>query len=143
SHDEATADTQRVALSSPIVLPTMVPIAIALGEQPRVGRTYTLSSFDPIALAPKPLTIRVDAESSFAIPDSARCDEGRRRWTAAHRDSVRAWRIVTDGPSAVKAWIDEQGRVVEMQHALGFSLRRTAYEIAFENWRLEGGLRAS
>jgi transglutaminase-like putative cysteine protease len=47
-----------------------------------------------------------------------------------------------DGPGAVRAWIDEQGRVVEMQHALGFSLRRTAYEIAFENWRLDGGLRA-
>jgi hypothetical protein len=48
---------------------------------------------------------------------------------------VHAWRIATDGPSAIRAWIDEQGRVVEMQHALGFSLRRTAYEIAFENWQ--------
>ena len=142
SHDEAVADTQRVALSSPIVLPTVVPIAIALGEQPEVGRTYTLSSFDPVALAPKPLSIRIDAESSFAIPDSARFDDARRRWMVAHRDSVRAWRIVTDGPGAVRAWIDDRGRVVEMQHALGFSLRRTAYEIAFENWRLEGGLRA-
>jgi len=142
SHDDAVADSQRVTLSGPMVLPTMVPIAIALGEQPKVGKTYTLSSFDPVALAPKPLTIRVEAESSFAIPDSARFDAGRRRWTVARRDSVHAWRIATDGPSAVRAWIDEQGRVVEMQHALGFSLKRTAYEIAFENWRLDGGLRA-
>src|SRR5690242_16289605 len=28
-----------------------------------------------------------------------------------------------------------------MEHALGFSLQRTAYEIAFENWRLDGGTR--
>src|SRR4029453_2582694 len=68
--------------------------------------------------------------------------EGRRRWMVARRDSVHAWRIATDGPSAVSAWIDEQGRVVELQHALGFSLRRTAYEIAFENWRLDGGMRS-
>src|SRR4029453_8291698 len=68
--------------------------------------------------------------------------EGRRRWMVARRDSVHAWRIATDGPSAVRAWIDEQGRVVELQHALGFSLRRTAYEIAFENWRLDGGMRS-
>jgi hypothetical protein len=30
-----------------------------------------------------------------------------------------------------------------MEHTLGFSLHRTAYEIAFENWRLEGGTRSA
>jgi hypothetical protein len=142
SHDETAADTQRVRLAGPVVLPTMVPLAFALGEAPRVGRTYTMSSLDPVSLSPKPLAIRVEAESSFAVPDSARFDAARGRWLVARRDSVHAWRIATDGPGAVRAWIDEQGRVVEMQHALGFSLRRTAYEIAFENWRLDGGLRA-
>ena len=142
AHDESAADTQRVATSGPVVLPTIVPIAIALGETPKVGRTYTLSSFDPISMAPQPLSIRVEAESSFTVPDSARFDESRRRWTVARRDSVHAWRIATDGPSAVRAWIDEQGRIVELQHTLGFSLRRTAYEIAFENWRLDGGTRS-
>ena len=141
AHDESSADTQHVALTTPVILPTIVPIAIALGESPKVGRSYTLSSFDPVSLAPRPLVVRVEAESSFAVPDSARFDEGRRRWTVARRDSVHAWRIATDGPSAVRAWIDEQGRIVELQHALGFSLRRTAYEIAFENWRLDGGTR--
>jgi hypothetical protein len=142
AHDDAAQDTQHVRLAGPIVLPTVVPIAIVLGEVPKVGRTYTLSSFDPVAMAPKPLTVRVEAESTFAVPDSARFDERRRRWTVARRDSVRAWRLATDGPGAVRAWVDEQGRVVEMQHALGFSLHRTAYEIAFENWRLDGGMRA-
>jgi hypothetical protein len=139
--DESAADTQTVAMSGPVILPTIVPLAIALAEEPEVGKTFTLSSFDPVALAPKPLTVRVEAESSFAVPDSARFDESRKRWTVARRDSVRAWRIATDGPAAVRAWIDEQGRVVEMTHALGFSLHRTAYEIAFENWRLDGGTR--
>ncbi len=142
THDETAADTQHVRLTGAVVLPTMVPIAIALGEQPRVGRTYTLSSFDPIGMAPTPLTVRVEAESSFVIADSARFDDSRRRWMTAHRDSVHAWRIATDGPSAIRAWIDDQGRIVQMEHALGFVLRRTAYEIAFENWRLDGGMRA-
>jgi len=141
SHDETAADTQLVRLAGTIVLPTMIPIVIALGEQPRIGRTYTLSSFDPIKLAPTPLTVRVEAESSFVIVDSARFDDARRRWMTAHRDSVHAWRIATEGPGTVRAWIDDQGRVVEMQHALGFVLRRTTYEIAFENWRIDGGMR--
>ena len=142
AHDETAADTQHVRLTGAVVLPTMVPIAITLDEQPGVGRTYTLSSFDPIAMAPAPLTVRVEAESTFVIADSARFDDAQRRWLTAHRDSVRAWRVATDGPTAVRAWIDEQGRVVQLQHALGFTLRRTAYEIAFENWRMAGGMRA-
>ena len=75
AHDETAADTQRVRLTGAVVLPTMVPIAIALGEQPEVGRTYTLSSFDPVAMAPAPLTVRVEAESSFVFADSARFDD--------------------------------------------------------------------
>ena len=145
SHDETAADTQHVRLTGTagtVILPTMVPIAIALGEQPRVGRSYTLTSFHPIEMAPVPLTVRVEAESAFVIADSARFDDSRRRWMTAHRDSVHAWRIATDGPNAIRAWIDDQGRVVEMRHALGFVLRRTAYELAFENWRIDGGLRA-
>ena len=143
AHDESAADTQQVRLTGPVILPTIVPMAIALGEVPKVGKTYSLSSFDPIALAPTPLLVRVEAESSFTVPDSARFDEGRKRWSVARRDSVHAWRISTDGPNSVRAWIDEQGRVVSMEHALGFSLHRTAYEIAFENWRLEGGTRSA
>jgi hypothetical protein len=143
AHDESAADTQQVRLTGPVILPTIVPMAIALGEVPKVGKTYSLSSFDPIALAPTPLLVKVEAESSFTVPDSARFDEGRKRWTIARRDSVHAWRISTDGPNSVRAWIDEQGRVVSMEHTLGFSLHRTAYEIAFENWRLEGGTRSA
>ena len=142
AHDETAADTQHVRLAGAVVLPTMIPIAIALGEQPRPGRTYTLSSFDPIAMAPAPLTVRVEAESSFVVADSARFDDAQRRWLTAHRDSIRAWRVATDGPAGIRAWIDEQGRVVELQHALGFVLQRTAYELAFENWRIDGGMRA-
>src|SRR5688572_6824000 len=60
SHDESSADTQHVALTAPVILPTIVPIAIALGESPTVGRSYTLSSFDPVSLAPRPLVVRVE-----------------------------------------------------------------------------------
>jgi hypothetical protein len=101
-----------------------------------------VSSFDPVAMAPKPLTVTVEAESLFIVADSARFDDTRHRWMTARRDSVHAWRIATDGPSGLRAWIDDQGRIVEMTHALGFSLERTAYEIAFENWRLDGGMRS-
>jgi gluconate kinase len=107
----------------------MVPIAIALGEQPRVGRTYTLSSFDPIAMAPAPLFVRVEAESSFVFADSARFDDAQRRWLTAHRDSVRAWRIATDGPAAVRAWIDERLAAGEGGVVACSALRRAHREV--------------
>ena len=46
-------ETQRIALSGPILLPTLVPIAIALGEGPKVGRHYVLPVFDPSSMAPR------------------------------------------------------------------------------------------
>jgi hypothetical protein len=37
---EARPDTQRIALTSGILLPTLVPLALALDDRPRVGKSY-------------------------------------------------------------------------------------------------------
>jgi hypothetical protein len=135
-------DTQRVPIPGPILLPTLVPLAFVLGERPKVGATYTTSSFDPLAMAPSEVRARVVAESLFTLTDSATYDTDSQRWRMAHRDTVRAWLIeservqATEGrPAGFRAWVDEQGRIVEVPELLGFELKRTAYEIAFEEWR--------
>jgi len=55
---DAPADSQRVQIGGPVLLPTLVPLAIALGEQPKVGKSYVLPVFDPATMAPKAISGR-------------------------------------------------------------------------------------
>lgn len=133
----AGADTQRVRIPGPLYLPTMVPMVIALGERPAVGSTHRFLVFDPLTDSLSHVAVRVAAESLFVLPDSARWDPVAARWVSAHRGTVRSWRIVQDGthgPGPLTGWIDGRGRMVEASPLPQFRIRRTAYEIAFENW---------
>ncbi len=131
-------DTQRIKLSGPILLPTLLPLAVALGEQPKVGHTYKLPVFDPVGLTPREVSLNIAAESSFVVDDSSALDRATGSWRGVQPDTLRAYRVVTDtgaGAAGFSGWIDEQGRVVQTSQ-LGFELRRLPYEVAFENWRL-------
>jgi hypothetical protein len=142
AHGREVVDSQRVAIDGPILLPTLLPLAVVLGERPKVGRTYSTASFDLMAMAPRTVNTRVTAESLFTVVDSAAYDQANQRWGTAHRDTVRAWLIEAERPAGsesgargLRAWVDEQGRIVEMPELLGFGVKRTAYELAFEEWR--------
>ncbi|GAC1517484.1 MAG: hypothetical protein NVS1B4_17890 [Gemmatimonadaceae bacterium] len=133
----AKPDTQRIRLTGPIVLPTVVPLAIVLGERPTIGKRYTLSVFDPIALAQRDAHVSVRAESLFVLSDSATLDSATHRWSPVHPDTVRAWQIALDGATGFTGWVDEAGRIVDAVQAGQLTLHRAPYEIAFENWRLD------
>ena len=143
------ADTQRVRLAGPVLLPTLLPIAVALGPRPRVGRRYTLPMFDPASMTPRDVQITVDAESVFVLPDSSVFDAAAKRWVGARPDTVRAWRLSTPesgtagGASGFNGWVDEQGRVVLVSQLLGLTLERRPYEVAFENWKADALLRGT
>ncbi|MFL5574671.1 MAG: transglutaminase family protein [Gemmatimonadaceae bacterium] len=142
SSGDEPADTQRVATKGPVLLPTLVPLAVALGATPEVGRRYTVPVFDPTAMRPRDAALVVRAESLFTLADSAAINPATRRWRAAHRDTVRAWQLAPDsGASGFTGWVDAEGRVVELAQPGGFVLRRTAYELAHENWRAEARAR--
>jgi hypothetical protein len=126
---------QRVRLRGPVVLPSMLPMVIALGERPRVGQTYRSDVFDPVADSLAHVTVRIRAESLFVIPDSATYDQEARRWVVATSDTVRAWRIEQDGGGPLTGWIDGRGRMVDGTALGRLAMRRTAYELAFENWK--------
>ena len=134
-------------LDGPVLLPTLVPLAVALGERPKTGARITLPVFDPIALAPKQTcTCTIEAESVFVVPDSSVFDAQSARWIGARPDTVRAWRIATDsaaGASGFRGWVDEQGRLVLATQLLGMTLERRPYEVAFENWKADAGKRGS
>ncbi len=137
-------DSQHVRLSGPILLPTLVPLAAVLTEPPRVGQRYAFPVFDPLAMRATDMRMVVRAESLFVVTDSARMSQSTRRWESALRDTIRAWELVPDTAGTETAptlylawWVDELGRVVEARQAAGLHLSRTAYELAFENWRLD------
>lgn len=134
------ADTQQMGTGGHLLVHTIVPIVMALSEQPTVGATYSFRVFDPLSLAPGTMDVEVTAESLMVVSDSGRLDPRSGRWTSAHQDTVRAWRIAVAGAGGFAGWIDEQGRMVEGAYAQlsGLVIRRMSYEEAFQNWRMGG-----
>lgn len=134
-------DSQRVRVRGPVVLPALVPAAAILAQPPKVGRTISLASFDPMTMAATTLRLRVEAESLFTVVDSAALDTVTNRFRPAHADTVRAWRLVPEDGSGFTGWVDGAGQVVEAMQPGGITLRRTAFEIAFENWQRDRATR--
>lgn len=135
-------DTQRVALTGPILLPTTVPLALALADVPKVGKHYEMPVFNPASMAANTVSFDVQAESSFVVNDSAVFDSTSKRWRGIRPMPIRAWQINGKSAAGFNGWIDEQGRIVETTQ-LGFVLRRLPYEIAFDNWRADRRERAA
>jgi hypothetical protein len=131
------ADSQRITVRGPILLPQLVPLAAVLTDPPKVGRTVTLPSFDPTTMQQRPLKLVFRAESLFTVVDSAAMDVASGQWVSALTDTIRAWRLEPEQPgSGFTGWVDAQGRVVQATQPGGIVLRRMAYELAFENWRI-------
>ena len=128
------ADTSHQRFSPPLLLPSLVPLAVALGERPEPGQRYAFDVFDPQSLRVRRLNARVDRESVFVVVDSAVFSNASQRWLGAHADTASAWHLVEDGPGGIDVWVDDLGREIESR-AGTIRRRRTAYEVAFENWR--------
>lgn len=122
-------------LDAPIVLPALVPMQMAFGSNLAIGQSYNMDVFDPFLLRPRPVELRVTAESTFVIPDSADQPEGQLEWIPARWDTVHAWHVAYEGDHfELDAWIDDLGQIVSARTPTGFRLERTAYEIAYENF---------
>jgi len=125
-----------VPLEREIVLPALLPLHLVFGTRPQVGQTYTVRLFDPLLLKERDIAVTIMAESTLVVPDSAAYDRAAGLWIAARWDTLQAWRILQDmSGMTVAAWIDELGQVIEATSPVGFSMKRTAFEIAFENFR--------
>jgi hypothetical protein len=134
---KARPDTASVTVRRSVFWPTTVPLALALAARPKVGRVYKYPIYDPTTGTPEEIQLTVGAESLFVIPDSARMDDARHTWIVAHEDTVRGWRLDPQGSTIVSGWIDQRGRAIQTTPLGTFTLKRTAYELAFVNWTLE------
>lgn len=126
--------------SGPLELASLWPMRLAFGGGLRMGRTATARLFDQFTLQFRDVTFRVDAESTLVMPDSADYDSTTMAWIPVRFDTVRAFRL-DGGPEGFRLWIDGQGRMVRASSPRGFGIERTAFELAYENFRRRDTLR--
>ncbi len=133
---EGDADTLRLALRRPVVLPGAMPLVLASRGLPRSGTKLNLEVFDPLDRELRLERIQVTAESLFTVPDSAEWSANLRRWIVAHQDTVRAWRLEREEHGLpVAQWTDASGLTVRVSHPLGAVLERSAFELVNTNFR--------
>ncbi|HTT68271.1 MAG TPA: transglutaminase-like domain-containing protein [Gemmatimonadales bacterium] len=140
----ARPQTMRVGLRHPIVMNSLLPLQLAFGHQLAPGKTYAVRVFDPRWMEERDVTVRVLAESTLVVPDSARRDSAAGRWVPAHLDSLTAWKVAEESDGiATESWIDRQGRVVSAVSPIGFRMDRMPFEMAVENWRRSAATRVA
>jgi transglutaminase-like putative cysteine protease len=131
------AARMRLRIDPTIALPTTLPYRVAFGGNLRVGRQFTLPLFDFGTGASRPLAVRVTAESTFVVADSAMWDSTQVRWVPAKSDTIHAWRLSHDAPGApTVSWIDAGGTLVRQETAGGLTLVRSAFEIVRSNYQV-------
>lgn len=134
-HSIGGSQGSELQLDGPLVLPALVPMQMAFGSNLAIGQSYNMNVFDPLLLKPRPVELRVTAESTFVIPDSADQPEGQLEWIPARWDTVHAWYVTYEGDNfEIDAWIDDLGQIVSARTPTGFRIERTAFEIAYENF---------
>ncbi|MEJ2187406.1 MAG: transglutaminase-like domain-containing protein, partial [Gemmatimonadota bacterium] len=124
----------RVALDA-AVLPGALPLRLAASGRMKVGMDYSARLFDPSTLAGRDTRVRVTAQDTLIVPDSVAQDPGTGEWQAAKYDTVPAWQVEESyGGVSVTSWLDQDGRMVRATSPLGFTLERTTYELANQEW---------
>ena len=128
--------TKESIADAPVFIPTMASLPLMLTREPKIGDSVRVSLFDPMSRGLKTVTMHLEADSLFLIADSATFDSTANHWVKAHQDSIRGWRV-TPRNAPVTAWVDAAGRLVAASEPGGLSMIRTAFEIAFANWKID------
>ena len=132
-----------IAPGDQVELPSLWPLRFAFGGRLRRGRSSTARVLDPLTLELRERTLMVAGDTTFILPDSADFDSTTMAWVPVRFDTVRAVRIDASGPGEgpVSWWVDRQGHVVRGVLPMGFTIERTAFELAYENFRRRDTLR--
>lgn len=126
----------RIRLTQPIVVPSLVPLRLAFGGGLNPGRKSAIRVFDPFLLSLRDVAVRIAAESTLVVTDSAGFDSTAMVWTPAHFDTVRAFRIEQRSEGLTTShWVDAQGHIVRSTGPVGLTVERSAWEIAYRNFR--------
>jgi len=124
------ADTVVMALPAGTLLPDAVSIGLAAAGNLKTGVATTVPVLDPVELTIGQWDVRVTAESTFVLADSAAIDSLTGGWLPAGLDTIPTVRVDwTEYGLPVRAWIDRNGAVIARETPLGLSEHRGPYEI--------------
>ncbi len=130
------ATTREYDVAGLMFLPTVAPLPVMLSKSQKRGVAFPVGIFDPMSRTIRNVNLKIERDSLFTVTDSASLDSATARWVSAHTDTIRGWLISGDVPT-VTAWVDESGRMISASEPGGIFFSRTAFEMAFENFRLE------
>ena len=126
--------TSTVRLESGALLDAAVPLRLAAAGVLEPGREVVVRVFDPSTLATRSATVRVTARDTLILPDSVGMDGGG-RIIATGMDTIPVWRVEQEfGGIRIATWVDDDGMTVRAESPLGFTIERTAYELAQQAW---------
>jgi hypothetical protein len=132
---DAGGELQQLSMPTdgPVVLPQVMPIHFALAGQPRPGATFTYEVFDPSIMERQRVTIEVLGQETLVYPDSVVLDEATNELVTVTFDTVETWHVRQSlAGIELESWLDPDGQVVKAQSALGYTIERTAFEIAWD-----------
>lgn len=117
-------------------LASAIPLLAAVNGPLRIGRRLRVPVIDPLDGSRRTRTLLISDSMRTVVVDSAEVDSATGLWVPANQYEITAWKLEETGTDVPRAlWVDAQGFVVEAEHEFGFTLRRTAFEIAYRNLR--------
>jgi transglutaminase-like putative cysteine protease len=126
----------RMKMHPDLLLDAAVPIRLAAGGNLQVGKTFRTLVFNPSAMSEQEVDMRVTARDTIIVPDSSRWNGADRNWEVSSFDTIPVWRVEqTFGGITVASWVDEDGHLVRAESEVGYTLERTTYEIAEQEWK--------
>jgi hypothetical protein len=135
--------TSRVRADDLLMLDAAVPFRLAAAGQLEVGKSYTVRVFDPSTMSDRESVLSITARDTMIVPDSAQWDEAKKRFVMTSTDTIPVWRVEQSfGSIKIGNWIDDDGHLVKAESPLGFTLERTAYELADQEWKKSVSTRA-
>jgi hypothetical protein len=123
-----------IKLDGPVLIPNLVPYAVALMNDPTVGRTYTLPVFDPATQTIVQVRSRILKDTIFVLADSAVLDSTSHEWKPIRTTEIKAW-LISSSAGGFDGWLDETGHIVRTTE-LDADVVRSTIEEAFENWMI-------
>lgn len=132
SSNDKPPTSSTIKLDGPLLLPPLVPLAIALMDEPTVGKKYTFPVFDPFTQSVVQVKSEIVKDTTFVIADSAALDTTTHMWKGIRDVPVKAW-LISSSPGGYNGWLDEMGHIVRTKD-LDADVIRSTIEEAFENW---------
>jgi hypothetical protein len=134
------AQRSRVRLEEGLLLDAAVPLRLAAAGALVAGTEVHVKVLDPSTLESRTATIRVVAQETQAVQDSAWYDGARGEWLPHPANEVRVWRLEqTFAGVVLTSFVDEDGMLVRAESPLGFTIQRVAYELAQQGWQRTRG----